>query len=79
MHVFHSYFPGKPALARCPIDFYSSLVANLCILSVEVSTFHILLDTVPPSLLLGSASGSYPDFRILFISRMLSLQLSAAT
>ena len=58
MHVFHSYFPGKPALARCPIDFYSSLVANLCILSVEVSTFHILLDTVPPTLLLGSASGS---------------------
>jgi len=48
-HHFIGYFLGEPQLAGCPLQSLSLFVLELCILSGQIGTFHIL-NTIPPCL-----------------------------
>ena len=49
-HRFNGRFPGKPGLASFPFDSQSPIIHILSILMGQAKTFHIRLDTIPPSL-----------------------------
>ena len=49
-HWYNSRVPGKPRLARCPLNFPSPFSPRLCIIPRHIKSLYNLLDTISPRL-----------------------------
>ena len=72
----HTPYPYKPGLASCPIDIPSPYVMNLCVLSEQAKTCHILYNITHQVFLIGPSVSFHLSPSSYLISIIFNFQIS---